>query len=39
MNWIERQIVSMPRWAGLVVLGFLVTSLAIFLIWAFARGL
>ena len=28
MNWIERQIVSMPRWAGYVVFGFLVTSLA-----------
>lgn len=39
MNWIKRQIVSMPRWAGYVVLGILVTSLAAYLIWALARGL
>ena len=34
MNWIERQIVSMPRWAGYVVLGLLTTSLVAYLIWA-----
>lgn len=39
MNWIERQIVSMPRWTGYVVLGLLATLLAAYLIWALARGL
>ena len=39
MNWIEKQIVSIPRWAGYVVLGLLVTSLVAYLIWALTRGL
>jgi len=39
MNWIERQIVSIPKWTGYVLLGVLVTLLLAYLIWMLAWGL
>jgi len=39
MNWIERQIVSVPRWAGYVLLGVLITLLLAYLTWVLTWGL